>query len=268
MNRRQTVFMGHGKHCVTGKTMKKSTSIIKAAVLGMLLISLQGCVAMSNNAMDIDPGSVYDTIIEHTIEPGDRLVDLSAKYTGDGNQWSAIAAYNDITDPRSLRIGDVIAIPYSLIPEELRTAELKLSTRNLEGSTTSLDVAGNSGSPAALPVTPTNTMALKREPVAPASDVLVQSVVINRTFDLNPIDESELRPSRPSSGEMPQVRVVGTYYPKGVYQQPASYSTLMMRVAPGTVFELEREVNDWYKVITADGVGYLRAVDGIIEMPN
>jgi len=248
--------------------MNKSASIIKAAVLGMLLISLQGCVAMSNNAMDLDPGSVYDTIIEHTIEPGDRLVDLSAKYTGDGNQWRAIAAYNDITDPRSLRIGDVIAIPYSLIPEELRTAELKLSTKNLEGSTTSLDVAGNSGSPAALPVTPTNTMALKREPVAPASDVLVQSVVINRTFDLNPIDESELRPSHSSSGEMPQVRVVGTYYPKGVYQQPASYSTLMMRVAPGTVFELEREVNDWYKVITADGVGYLRAVDGIIEMPN
>jgi len=250
------------------KTMKKSTRIIKVSVLGLLLVSLQGCVTTSNSGMDIDPGSAYDTIIEHTIEPGDLLVDIAKKYTGDGDLWRAIAAYNKITDPRSLRIGDVIAIPNSLIPEELRKVEPTSSTRGLEDSTTLLDVAGIPGSTAVLPVTSTNTLALKRDPVAPATDVVVQSVVTNRTFELNPIDESELRPTRSVSGEMPQIKVSGTYYPKGVYQQPASYSTLMMRATPGTVFELEREVNDWYKIITADGVGYLRAVDGTIVMPN
>ncbi len=258
-------------HRVSGKTMKKSTKTVNVRVLGLLLISLQGCAVIPDKtgAPNIEPGTVYDTIIEHTIESGDRLVDLSNQYTGDNNQWSAIAAYNDITDPRQLKIGDIVAIPYSLIPEALRTEELRLSTRAFGENATRKDVAGNPSAPAALPVSPTSTLALKRQ-AAPAasSDVIVQSVTTNKSFELKPVDEAELRLTGSTSSEAAKVRVMGTYYPKGIYQQPASYSTLLMRVAPGTVFELEREVNDWYKVVTADGIGYLRAVDGSIEFPD
>jgi len=30
------------------------------------------------------------------------------------------------------------------------------------------------------------------------------------------------------------------------------------------LFEFDRKVNDWYKVITDKGTGYIRAVDGLI----
>lgn len=257
-------------HCVSGKTMIKSTKTIDVRVLGLLLISLQGCATIPDQTSppDIEPSTVYDTIIEHTIESGDRLVDLSAKYTGDNNQWGAIAAYNDITNPRSLKIGDIVAIPYSLIPEALRTEELRLSTRVFGEDATRKDVAGNPNAPATLPVSPTSTLALKRQAAPASSDVIVQPVTTNKSFDLKPVDESELRRTGSTSSEAAKVRVIGSYYPKGIYQQPASYSTLLMRVAPGTVFELEREINDWYKVVTADGIGYLRSVDGSIEFPD
>ncbi len=248
--------------------MKKSTSIVSVSIIGLLLISLQGCALTSNGnqSQAIDDATAYDTIVEHMIEPGDRLVDLSSRYTGERSLWGAIAAYNNITDPRALRIGDIVAIPYALIPDDMRTDELQLATRPLTQNTESVDVASTNSAPSKPSVTPTNSLALKRETTT-SPDVIVQPVVTNKTFDLNPIDQSELRHSNKAS-EAATVRVVGTYYPKGVYQQPASYSTLIMRVAPGTVFELEREVNDWYKVITADGVGYLRAVDGVVVMPN
>lgn len=47
----------------------------------------------------------------HTISAGDYLWTLAVKYLGDGKRWKEIADLNEITDPRSLRIGQVLKIP-------------------------------------------------------------------------------------------------------------------------------------------------------------
>ncbi|MGQ7845485.1 LysM peptidoglycan-binding domain-containing protein [Granulosicoccus sp. 3-233] len=187
--------------------------------------------------------------IRHIIAPGDRLSDIALKYTGKVSQWEAIAAYNDITDPRTLRIGDSITIPPSMIPRQ----------DSIRDNATDLAINANASTNVK-----TGSLALQRarDTEADAIDVKVVPVTTNRTFQMERLDESDIGTTQTQGVNPPRIKVIGTYYPKGVYQQPASYSRLMMRVAPGTVFELDREVNDWYKVITSEGTGYLRTIDG------
>ncbi|NND91642.1 MAG: LysM peptidoglycan-binding domain-containing protein [Granulosicoccus sp.] len=238
---------------------KKKTSVSLMLALAVALVS--GCATL-RTVQDTEADESSRTV-QHTIAPGDRLSDISLQYTGEVSQWEAIAAYNDITDPRTLRIGDVITIPGSLIPTSGQSESAATVARS--ASRESLDVASSSSSQVA--PTATGTLALQRSPEVDAEpeetgDVVLQPVRINRSFELEPLDESQLNRSTSIQTTPPRVRVVGTYYPKGVYDQPASYSNLMMRVAPGTVLELESEVNDWYKVVTDRGIGYLRNVDG------
>jgi len=56
--------------------------------------------------------------------------------------------------------------------------------------------------------------------------------------------------------------VVGSYFPKVIYQAPQLNAKLLMRVAPGTTFPLEKLDNGWYRVSTDQGVGFLRVEDG------
>ncbi len=48
---------------------------------------------------------------KHSVIEGDTLWALSRKYTGDPYNWEAIADYNNIKDPRDLRIGMLLKIP-------------------------------------------------------------------------------------------------------------------------------------------------------------
>lgn len=223
-------------------------------ILSMAVLLLAGCAALtpgSKGNQDGDESSRLDgENIIHTVAPGDRLSDIALKYTGQIGQWEAIAAYNDITDPRTLRIGDTLTIPASMIP--VRKSPLATGTER------------NSTQGAAATTTGTLALQRPREVQDTQGEVLVAPVNTNRTFDLNPIETTARATSPSNNSGAPQIRVIGSYYPKGVYQQPASYSKLMMRVAPGTIFELEQEVNDWYKVVTDQGVGYIRMVDGTL----
>ena len=109
----------------------------------------------------------------------------------------------------------------------------------------------------------TNTLAIKRSSSQGSSNVELDSVNVNRTFHLRAITESEF--DAPTPRTMPaasKVQIVGSYYPKGIYREPANYSSLMMRAAPGEVFEVEYLANNWYKIMTNDGIGFLRADDG------
>ena len=92
-------------------------------------------------------------------------------------------------------------------------------------------------------------------PRADAKPVVVSAVRTREAFDMAPLDEaSAVTGSR-------FVQVVGSYTPKGVYAQPVGQSRLLMRVTPGTVLPLERDVDGWYRVTTSAGPGYLRADD-------
>ncbi|ASJ76460.1 LysM peptidoglycan-binding domain-containing protein [Granulosicoccus antarcticus] len=238
--------------------MKNYASLSVAMCLSVALAA--GCATSginSNQAPDNQTSAARLSIddVQHTVAPGDRLSDIALKYTGRVDQWETIATYNKITDPRTLRIGDIITIPASM----LREKRTESSNKNTGRETLSNNPAGVA--------TTTGTLALQRarevkSTNSEAPDVHIASVNTNRTFELNPIESSNLATSQRYGTKPPQVRVIGTYYPKGVYQQPASYSKLMMRVAPGTIFELDQVINEWYKVNTDQGIGYIRAEDG------
>ncbi len=229
--------------------------------LSMAVALATGCAASRTGSRGIqnddERSRLSGSDITHIVAPGDRLSDIALQYTGQVGQWQAIAAYNNITDPRTLHIGDTLTIPASMISAPKKPAK---------NSATTSASRGTSGGTAAAT---TGTLALQRtrevlETQGEAGDVLIAPVNTNRSFNLDPIETSSLDASHDTNSSAPQIRVIGSYYPKGVYQQPASYSKLMMRVAPGTVFELEQEVNDWYKVVTDKGVGYIRMVDGTL----
>ena len=48
---------------------------------------------------------------EHTVEKGDCLYTIAERYTGDGNQYPKLAAFNKLDDPEVLFIGQVLRIP-------------------------------------------------------------------------------------------------------------------------------------------------------------
>ena len=264
------------------KMTKRSSLTLIPVVVAMLLSA--GCAGTgstqtysSNNEIESAPID-----IQHIVVPGDRLGDIALRYTGQVQRWEEIAAFNEISNPRALRIGDVITIPASMIPPGMASAGHSAAPGPASGSLKAASQSDTRPADTRPDVTATTgALAIQRtrESTAPGSrsgtgaesspgegsmDVVVQPVTINRTFKLEPIDPTSLNITPGDTSAPPMVKVLGTYYPKGVYQQPASYSALMMRVAPGTMFELEREINDWYKVITDQGVGYLRMVDGTL----
>ena len=233
--------------------MQKNTCL--SIVLSLTVILGAGCATplIQTNADAVDAPAPSE--VQHIIAPGDRLSDIALKYTGKVGQWKAIAAYNNITDPRTLRIGDSVTIPSAMMPGHNKADD------------NAIDLPKNTGAGANVA---TGALALQttRDTEPDAAGVKVAPVTSNRTFQLERMDESDIGNTQTQGVTPPRVKVIGTYYPKGVYQQPASYSRLMMRVAPGTVFELDREVNDWYKVMTNEGVGYLRAIDGKLIVEN
>ncbi len=187
-------------------------------------------------------------LIEYTVKSGDRLSDIAKEITGQSSTWREIAAFNSIDNPRNLQTGTVLAIPTELIAG-FENSTNAVNTQNEQLITT--------------PEAQSSSLAVRlNEPEE--STVIVTPVTTNRDFELNPIDPNTPRPPRTYRGEGTQVKVIGSYYPKGIYTEPAAYSKLILRAAPGTLFVLDRQVNDWYKIETASGSGYIRVSDAAI----
>lgn len=51
------------------------------------------------------------TSATHVVAAGDTLWAIAERYMGDGSLWPAIAVANGITDPRTLRVGQVLMVP-------------------------------------------------------------------------------------------------------------------------------------------------------------
>lgn len=201
---------------------------------------MAGCASVSpgdlpatGNDDTADRGPMY------IVQPGDRLSDIALAHTGRIDTWQIIAAFNGIDDPRTLQPGFELEIPPHLIkPAPERTA---------------------ARTPAPAATTPAR--------------VVVSAVSTNRRFDMTPITDngdatavdSAAPTAAPSTGLAASERyvtVVGSYYPKGIYAQPAIYSELLHRVAPGSQFALSGQIEDWYEIALDDGEpGYIRVVD-------
>lgn len=52
----------------------------------------------------------------YIVQAGDSLSAIARKTTGDGDNWRAIAQYNNITNPNHLRVGDPLMVPGELLP--------------------------------------------------------------------------------------------------------------------------------------------------------
>lgn len=188
-------------------------------------------------------------VIRYTVQRGDGLGSIAEEFTGQTSNWKEIADYNNISNPRRLREGAVIEIPTELIPGYNRPDPVPvIQTEPISSS----------------PVPQTSSLAVRRDDAADIAPVVITPIKTNRDFELNPIDPNETQQPRTYTGTGTQIKVIGSYYPKGIYTEPAAYSKLIMRVAPGTVFSLDSQVNDWYKIQTESGIGYIRTNDAAI----
>lgn len=203
---------------------------------------MQGCAALPGGE-GVPSETLPERPLTYTVQSGDRLGDIAVELTGKLVHWRDIAAHNGIDDPRELRAGAVLEIPSWLLPS------------GADGAT---DIAV---------AEPDRPPARETSVVDEASSVTITPVRVNRDFELSPMNaRSERRDATVDT--VRRVRVLGSYYPKGVYIAPAAHSSLLMRVAPGTVFELENERGEWYGVVTERGIGYLRRADGLVVDPS
>ncbi|MBX2881834.1 MAG: LysM peptidoglycan-binding domain-containing protein [Granulosicoccus sp.] len=237
----------------------------------LLLLAIQGCASLpqgKDSDQSGDAASISEVI--YIVKPGDSLSDIALRLTGNINNWKALAEYNDIADPRILAAGETLRIPQHLLVSihELNKTPSGSDTEQPDWVlvNTSPNGTGGAGNTAA---TIPAAMAVKRAESALTAEerVKLYAVSVNRQFDLQPFDATKaaksVAPAREKKTDPSFIKVIGTYFPKGVYEGPGNYTRLLMRVSPGTVFELDREVNDWYKVQTEQGTGYLRRADAI-----
>lgn len=247
--------------------MTKLTSIRILTHVCLLSLAAQGCTMLpaAHTALN-ETGQYQSTDVIYDVKKDDRLSDIAGLLTGNIDNWRLLAQYNQIADPKKLAAGETLRIPRSLL---MPVYEINGDLQAQETQRTASVAAASASSPPGGSAAIGNTMAVQRaaEPVQlHSAPVELHKVSINRTFDLVPFDRTlAITNSTPRfASSAPSVRVIGTYFPKGIYAGPANYTKLMMRVSPGTVFELHSEINDWYKVVTDQGIGYLRSADAVL----
>lgn len=242
--------------------MKNNNSILTLGFLLTAITAIQGCATTQASPETEVPAEVpalqltKSQEVVHTVGPHERLGDIALRYTGNATHWQEIAKYNRISDPHKIRIGSIIKIPPTLLPQNNPALAKTATQAGTRVASTSLAIQRQTTAPSAK-----HTEVPK---IRTQGSVVIQTVSTNRSFDLTPIDKNVSQSRTTKNRDNAKVKIVGTYYPKGIYQQPANYSNLIMRAAPGTLFDLEYLANDWYKVVTSEGVGYLREADGAV----
>ena len=239
-------------------------SITKVALLlcGVLAsgnaAAAEPSVTQSTGSDGISTRATPASRILYTVKRGDSLTKIAKRLTGDMSNWRVIARSNNIRRARDLARGDVINIPVHLI-RRIRVIDLSDSPSHAS------DI-GTSGKniTASLPISPGSSLSINtsnRPEINNNPYVHVHKVNVNRTFDVQPIGTStrdfQISPLR-SGAEPIKVKIRGSYFPQGIYDEPLNYGRLIKRAAPGTEFELANEVNDWYKIRTENGFGYIR----------
>ncbi|MFK8076923.1 MAG: LysM peptidoglycan-binding domain-containing protein [Granulosicoccus sp.] len=244
--------------------MKNKNSILTLGLLLTTITTIQGCSTTRATSQTKVPADV--TVLQlrksqevaHTVGPRERLSDIALRYTGNASHWQEIAKYNRISDPHTISIGAIIKIPPTLLPQNNPALATRATQAGNGITTTSLAIQRQ--------VTAPNAQHPDIPKIRTQGSVVIQTVPTNRSFHLTPTEKDASQTRTTQNRETAKVKIVGTYYPKGIYQHPANYSKLIMRAAPGSLFELEHLANDWYKVVTNEGIGYLREDDGIVVM--
>ena len=88
--------------------------------LAVLAVLLQACSSTPKTPAIAEPTApvLRQADKAYRVEAGDSLSAIARKTTGDGDNWKAIAQYNDIRNPNHLRVGDPLMIPGELLPPD------------------------------------------------------------------------------------------------------------------------------------------------------
>lgn len=243
---------------------------LSQALIATLVIQMTGCA--STQESERKPAVVEGPVL-YTVEQDDRLGDIAYAITGSTDNWVAIAEHNNVKDARKIRVGDVLEIPITLIRDSR-------SDPQSESSVLAVNTVGSrqakSDNPETLPASTASTKErLVRAPDTSYSssnlegdvDVVLNPVNINRQFQLNETD-AEIISDTAAIASSAKIRIVGTYFPKGIYEQPTQSAKLITRVAPGTTFDLDADLDGWFRIKFGDGVAFLREIDGKIFFPD
>jgi len=209
------------------------------ALIALLLIQLYGCASVQGPEKDkvVIEGPVY-----YTVEQDDQLGDIAYAITGSADNWVKIAEHNNVQDARKIRAGDVLEIPLFLIREGGNEAT---------NSRTALQSTSNNSDTS----------------VESDINVVLNPVNINREFELSEM-EIDVNRDADALSLNAKIRIVGTYFPKGIYEEPTESAKLITRVAPGTIFDLDAELDGWFRIRLANDVAYIRTIDGKIFFPD
>lgn len=238
--------------------MKPSnTTPYNAALAVFVAAALSACNTLDNKTPVAEdqytPAPIQQSAdLYYVVRRGDLLGTIAEKLTGQRSNWEAIAEANGVTDPRKLRVGQRLVIPGYLMPPTIST-----NASNTVPSAVALQSVDRTGTGAKA-----TQAQVTIDDVGPdAADVVIKKANPNKRFVLTPLGE-ETETTHANLNGHDYIKVVGTYFPKVVYRSPQLDAQLLMRVAPGTTFPLEKLDNGWYRVSTDQGIGFLRVEDG------
>ena len=223
---------------------------LSQALIITLAIQVTGCALTQKSESEevVIEGPVY-----YTVEQDDRLSDIAYALTGSIDNWVVIAEYNDVKDARKIRTGDVLEIPVDLIhaSRSNQQSDSGVLAINTVGSNQALST--NSGrlvkSIASIKkrLTKSPNTPDKLSNVDGDVEVVLRPVDINRKFQLNETN-IDFVPDSAAVETNAKIRIVGTYFPKGIYAQPLESAKLISRVAPGVIFDLDASLDGWFRL--------------------
>lgn len=234
------------------------TTICTVTASIVLVGALSACTASSPRTDTVNrqaplvalSGSARTPDVYYTVEPGDKLAGIAERVTGNAKNWPVIAKANDIIEPDDFRVGQQLIVPGTLLPSTSTTGP---------SNSVPTAVAMRSIERDALPDNANQGRGALIGPEIAA--VVLTEANPNKRFVLTPLGEADQNTSIDLGGN-DHIKVIGSYFPKVVYRSPHSDARLLMRVAPGSTFPLEKLDDGWYRISTEKGVGYLRTEDG------
>ncbi len=238
-----------------------------------LALSVAGCATPTVESPPLEvlekvpvPEPLPEPDLDYTIRTGDRLSNIAFALTGSTENWTAIADRNQIDDPRLLRVGDILIIPRELVSKEGDAAQAASPGTAGANRADANDGAGSTAAPVRSSSTG-NAAASNRSGSLPLPETDTTGVTVTAVAD-RPQPVKLRRPLEPRATPEPavtrSVEVSGSYYPRGIYAKPNGDARLIMRAAPGAMLPLERSIDNWYRVTTSQGAGYIRASDARI----
>lgn len=124
------------------KTLKLQESNISMVLGAVVLIVV--AVMVVNYFKNLNPASVYKTgantenlETKHTVTAGESLWSISQKYYQDGYKWSEVAKANNLPEPYTIEVGQVLSVPDS--KKEVPTFEKEQPSSD---STTESSISG------------------------------------------------------------------------------------------------------------------------------